>query len=191
MKFTDELQGIVARFKAGADGARDRYNERRADADAKLSAEFITPEGYEAMLREPTIEYNQAIADMTSEAASEVHAALDKYLDGLERRYTKTADNIDEKDISLLSNDAVILSESDIERMFSKHSCNPAMQQVISEYAQSHSIDADITFYTREARIASATDFAQGCLRAMREPDGLACAVYLSGRGVPADLLEE
>lgn len=195
MGFIEDTQRILKSYEAGFNSANERYNAIKRRNDEKLSKFYLTQEGYDAEMKEPSLERARELNELMRSHVQQVQEALTNYEAELDRRYLRTPDTINQDDVALLSSDAVELSADDIEAMFSRYEGNPAMQGVVSDYESKHRTGARITYYSRDVRKAAAEDYAGGVIGSMRgaggDTLGVQFACYASALAVPEALAGE
>lgn len=186
MAFISSINKIYSDF----DNERARLVDERDHP--KPNERFIDKKIVDAINEANAKEINKKLGQLAVDSKAKITEALNTYLDSLKGRFTKTADNIDQTDLLLLSG-PVHLTAQDIEAMYDKYqrAGNDAMMQVIADYDHEHGEKAQITFYTQEAREAAARDYAIAAAQALDNPDSMQHAMIIDGRMVPPALKNE
>lgn len=195
MGFIADTKRILASYEAGFNEANEKYNAVKSRNDEKLRKFHLTSDGYRAEMEAPTMEHARELDELFKSCAQQVRDALASYEAGLDRRYLRTPDSINQDGVALLSNSAVELSAADVEAMFSRYEGNMAMQGVVADYEIKHKTGAKITYYSHDVRKAAAEDYASGVIGSMRAVNGdnlgMQFAYYASASAVPDALVGE
>lgn len=197
MSFIADTQQILADYKAGFNAANEKYNKARKENEEKLSKYYITQDGFDAFMQQPTQERTQELEQLYRTASQQVKEALERYEAELDKRYLKTANSINKEDVELLSSNVVNLKARDVEAMFNayKNAGNVAMMEVVANYELEHETGANVVFYTQEQRKEAAVDYAGGVVSALKDSFGnsfgIKFGIYESASAVPACLKGE
>lgn len=191
MAFIADTQSALSDYREGVEASDAKFNKEKAYYEQRLKNYNINREAFAALMEKPTANHNAELKTLRETATERVTKALNDYLAGLDRRYLRTADSIDQADVALLGNDVVELSAQDVENMFSKHDGNQVMQGIIADYDLKHETGANITFYCKETRATAAKSYASGCMSVLQPGKSLAFSMYETGRGVPPELSGE
>lgn len=195
MGFIADTKRILESYEAGFNASNEKFNAEKKRNDEKLRKFHITRAGYNAAMEKPSREHARELDELLKSHVQQVRDALESYEAGLDRRYLRTPDSINQDDVALLSNSAVELSAADVEAMFSRYEGNMAMQGVVSDYESKHKTGAKITYYSHDVRKAAAEDYAGGVIGSMRAVNGdtlgMRFAYYATASAVPGALVGE